>query len=114
MPIRTVLRTRLTAAMKARDASTMAAYRSALSAIANAEALPVDTMPAAGAIESSAVGVGATEATRRHLTEDDLREIVLAEIDERRQAGELLPSTATELDTRLKAEIAALQAVLES
>ena len=56
----------LTAAMRARDRVAVSAIRSALSAVANAEAVPVDTVPRAGAVEGAAVGAGAVSYT--HLT----------------------------------------------
>ncbi len=66
----------------------MAALRSALAAIENAEA--VDRGEAADrglAIEQIAIGVGATEAERRVLTEADSERIVRGEIDEREAAA---------------------------
>lgn len=67
--------------MKARDRIAVAALRSTLAAIENAEA--VDR--AAGiderlAIEQIPVGVAATEAERRVLTEGQIQDIVRAEV----------------------------------
>ncbi|MEV5835996.1 hypothetical protein [Nocardia sp. NPDC052112] len=112
VPLRERLRTALSAAMKTRDRSAITGLRSALGAIDNAEA--VDAVGTkAGAIESSAVGLGAAEARRRDLTEADIEQIVRAEIVDRHQA-------ATEYDTLgrsdhgdlLRAEAAALEAQL--
>ena len=76
------LRGALRAALKDRDAAATAALRSALSAIANAEAVdpvPVDLVPA--------VGVGAREAPRRELTDDQVVAIVRAEVTDREAAA---------------------------
>ena len=56
--------------------------------IANAEAQPVDEARptadlASGPIAGASRGLGATEAARRELDEDEVREIVRAERDER-------------------------------
>lgn len=72
--------------MKARDRRAAAALRSALAAIDNAESVDIVDLKA-GAIESSAVGLGAAEVARRHLTESDIERIVRAEIDERHAAA---------------------------
>ncbi len=79
----------LTAAMKRRDSVAMAACRSVLSAIANAEAVaqspatPTPGLPIAGAI----TGLGKGDVPRRELTPGDLATIVQAEIDERAKAA---------------------------
>lgn len=80
--VRVALSAALTAAMKRRDTGAVAALRSALGAIANAEAVdPTATgIASAGAVEASAVGVGAAEADRRELTEDEVRALVQGEI----------------------------------
>ena len=89
--IRTRLRRALGDALKARDASTVSALRSALSAIGNAEA--VDPGPTRTAGTGSAhfagpvAGLGAGEAERRHLTEADVAAIVRAEAAERGAAA---------------------------
>ncbi|MEV2219627.1 hypothetical protein AB0E01_07085 [Nocardia vinacea] len=112
VPLRERFRTALSAAMKTRDRTAMSGLRCALGAIDSAEA--IDTVDIeAGAIEGSAVGLGAAEADRRDLTEADIEQIVRAEIADRQQA-------AAEYDTLgrsdrgdlLRAEAAALQAQL--
>ena len=65
----------------------MAAYRTALSAIDNAEAVPLTDEARAGAIELSALGVGRTEAARRPLSEDEMRELVRRQAEEWRSAA---------------------------
>lgn len=87
LSLRARLRAALPVAMKARDRHAASALRSALAAIDNAEA--VDVAPSgAGAVEQSAVGLGAAEVARRELTEADIAGIVRAEIAERRSAAE--------------------------
>jgi uncharacterized protein YqeY len=85
------LRTALTEALSSRDTVAAAAIRSALSAIANAEAItPAETgsKPASSEhIAGAVAGLGATEAARRHLTEAEVAAIVLAEIGDRRSAA---------------------------
>ena len=77
----------LTAAMKARDRVAVAALRSALARVANAEAVHIDTVPRAGALHDAAVGAGAADAPRRELTEADVREVVEAEVAEHERVG---------------------------
>jgi uncharacterized protein len=86
------LRSALADAIRTRDAAAVAALRSALGAIANAEAVPPD--PAGAPVASSphvagaAAGLGAAEAERRRLTEADVEQIVRAEAAERLTAAE--------------------------
>lgn len=86
------MRRDLTAAIKARDRVAVAALRSALAAIDNAEATPVDgAVPPAAAGEHVAgalVGHGAGEAPRRELTDGEVRTIVEAEVRERVSAAD--------------------------
>jgi uncharacterized protein len=87
-PLRQRLRAALPAAMKARDRVAVAALRSTLAAIDNAEA--VEEAGSAGrslAIEQSPVGVGAAEVARRELTEAQVEHIVRAEVAEREAAA---------------------------
>ena len=63
-----------------------AALRSALSALENAEAVPVDTMPAAGAVDAAGLGAGAADAPRRELTESDERALLDEDIADLRRA----------------------------
>lgn len=109
--IRGRLRAELTAAMKRRDRAAMAACRSALGAIDNAEAQGV-AGPRAGAVEASAVGVGAAEVRRRELTEAERRAVVAAEAAERRAAADELPATVAARADELRAEAAVLAALL--
>ncbi|WP_377638935.1 hypothetical protein [Oryzobacter terrae] len=105
----------LTPAMKARDRVAVAALRSALAAVSNAEAVPVDTVPRAGAVEDAAVGAGAADAPRRELSEDDVRAVVVVEVDERvRAAAEMAGHGRLEDAQRLTAEADVLRRVLFS
>lgn len=96
----------LPGAMRARDRAAVAALRSALAAIANAEAVHVDTVPRAGAIEHAQVGAGAADAPRRDLTEDDVRAVVEAEVAEHDRAAQHL----ADVGRRDEATAAAAQA----
>lgn len=109
--LRDALRAELTAAMKRRDRVGLAACRSALGAIDNAESHGV-AAPRAGAVEAAAVGVGAAEAARRELTEDDIRAVVTAEITERLAAADQLPSNVAAHAEKLRAEAAVLERLL--
>jgi len=112
-PLRDRLRAALPAALKARDRATAATLRSTLAAIDNAEA--VDAGDAgAGAIETSAVGIGVAEVARRELTEADVAAIVRAEIAERERAAEVYAGAGrTEQATELRAAATMLAGFLE-
>lgn len=89
--MRATLRRDLTAALKARDRATVAALRSALAAIDNAEAVPVDqgkTRVAEGEhIAGAAIGAGSADVDRHQLTDSDVRAIVEKEASERSVAA---------------------------
>jgi len=83
--LRAALRHGLSTALKARDAEALAALRTAIAAIDNAEAIattdrqrPVTSADIAGASS----GVGSTEAIRRSLSIGQLRAIVCEQITE--------------------------------
>lgn len=84
--LRARMRADLTTAMKARDKDAVAALRTALAAIDNAEAVPVPAPagPAASSeyVAGTSVGLGSAEAARRELTLDDLHTVLRAQIDE--------------------------------
>lgn len=95
------LRAALTDALKARDRETANVLRSVLAAIANAEAIDAPGV-AAGAIESSPVGLGVSDVARRELTEEQIERVARAEIAEREAAartceGSGAPSEAARL-----------------
>jgi uncharacterized protein YqeY len=84
--LRAALRGDLVTAMKARDTDAVAALRTAIAAIDNAEA--VDRPDGASATTSehfagAHVGVGSTEVARRDLTLDDVQAIVSEQMAER-------------------------------
>jgi uncharacterized protein len=85
------LQAALRAALKQRDSVAVSALRTALTAIGNAEALAVPA-PQGGwpgqYVAGSVAGLGATEASRRALTEDEIAGILRAEIAERRAAAD--------------------------
>ncbi len=115
--IRQHLRDSLTRAMKARDLVAVAALRSTIAAIDNAEA--VDEAPLTpvgdGVIAQAASGLGAAEAERRTLSEDDTIHIVRAEVEERAAAADGYERAGrSERAERLRAEVAVLEAVLAS
>lgn len=88
VPLRQRLQDALPAALKARDRAAVAALRSALAAIANAEAVNGPARSDRGqAIEQTSVGVGVAEVERRVLTADQVEQIVRAEVAERQAAA---------------------------
>lgn len=103
--------------MKARDRAAVAAIRSALGAIDNAEAVDqaaaglraVDNAHLAGTVG----GLGAAEATRVALGEQEMAGIVAGEIAERREAADQYEQLGQAAEAeRLRAEAAALAALL--
>jgi uncharacterized protein YqeY len=88
--------------MKARDTTAVAALRSALSAIDNAEAVE-HTGP------TTRLGVGAADVARRELSATDVVEILRAEVAERiSAAAEYERVGRPERAARLRAEAEAL------
>jgi uncharacterized protein len=89
--LRDRLRVALPPAMRTRDAVAVAALRSALSALDNAEAVDSARAPAPGPghadLAGTVAGLGAAEVERRSLTEARMEEIVRAEIAERHAAA---------------------------
>ncbi len=116
--LRADLQAALTTAMRARDRPAVAALRSLLAAIANAEAVEVVEVrrdaqpggtPTSGPIAGAVTGLGAGDVARRELTPDDLRAVVRAEVDERVVAAEQLASGgAADRAAQLRAEVEAL------
>ncbi|MFC7621044.1 GatB/YqeY domain-containing protein [Microlunatus sp. GCM10028923] len=90
--LRDRLQRALRSALKERDRVGARAIRTALAAIANAEAVDPGSAPKAGpatdpAVAGTVKGVGAAEVARRELSADDLAAIVGREITERRRAA---------------------------
>ena len=106
----------LAGARKSRDQAAVAALRSALSAISNAEAVPLTASgPAAASsphVAGAGAGLGAGEAARRSLSPADIDDIVRAEVDERERAalGYARAGRAERAD-RLRREAEALKSV---
>ncbi|CAM3375401.1 GatB/YqeY domain-containing protein [Occultella aeris] len=121
--MRATMRRDLLVALKARDRVTVAALRSALAAIDNAEAVEVPTgregepeYPGDGpTIAGSAVGLGAAETTRRDLSEADIAAIVAREVRERTDAAlEYEAAGRTEGSARLREEAQVLSRYLDA
>jgi len=111
---RTKLRDALMAARKDRDAIRVAALRSALSAIDNAET-PEGTQLAAqssGTIANAVIGLGSAEVARRELSDDEIRDLMRAEIDERMTVVAAIETTHTERADNLRAEAAVITGLL--
>jgi hypothetical protein len=91
--LRQRISTALRAAMLAQDRIAVSALRSALAALANAEAVRTDpdadtpNAPTHPRLAGTTAGVGATDVERRVLDDDEQRRIVQAEIDERLAAA---------------------------
>ena len=104
-------------ALRGRDQVATSALRSALAAIANAEAVAASPQPAPASgsehFAGAAAGLGATEVARKELTEPAVREIVRAEIADRETAvRQYARSGHADRADRLRAEITVLQGVL--
>ena len=83
--LRAALRRGLTAALKARDSDALAALRTALAAIDNAEAVPAPATSASATsahIAGARGGLGSSEAARRQLSASELHAILRSQIDE--------------------------------
>lgn len=87
-PLHARLRRALPPALKARDRAAVAALRSALAAIDNAQAVTAPPVPRAGGVVAGAVrGLGAGDVPRRGLSTDEVAAIVRSEVDDRRAAA---------------------------
>jgi hypothetical protein len=111
---RATLREALLSARKDRDATRVAALRSALSTIDHAETpdgARVDA-PSSGTIAGGVVGLGAAGVARRELSDAQIRELVQAEIDERLAVAGQVEASHTERAATLLAEAAVLRDLL--
>ena len=108
-PLRTRLRAALLDARRARDAGSVSVVRSALAALENAEAVPIDSV--AGAIEDSPVGVGAAEAERRTLTDAEELAVLDSEIAALAEAEQVYAVRAPERAASARAGMALLGVV---
>ena len=103
--------------MKARDRAAVAGLRSALSAVANAEAVDVSHAPEPqrGPIAQAVSGVRAAEVTRRQLSETDIIETVRAEVVARVAAADEYERIGpTREATRLRSEANSLKTFIDS
>jgi uncharacterized protein YqeY len=118
--VRVRLSAALKEAMRGRDQVAVAALRSALAAIGNAEAVAADqhapeAAPGDGSphFAGAVAGLGATETARRSLSPADLNAIMQAEIGEReRAADQYAASGFTDRAERLRREATVLTSVL--
>ena len=115
--LRQRLRESLRVAMNARDPIAAAAFRSAMSAVDNAEAVDgaQAPRPAHGIVGDVRLGVGAGEVARRDLSTLDVLEVFRVEIRDRIAAAAEYQSRGRAAQaTRLKAEATALESFLET
>lgn len=113
-PLAERLAAALPAAMRARDSVAVSALRSAVAALGNAEAVPVDAAPPAGALEHARVGAGAADVPRRELDEAEVHAVVRAEVTSRDEAADRLAGHGRhEQADRLRAEAQVLRGHLE-
>jgi hypothetical protein len=91
----------------------VAALRTTLAALDNAEAVEVEEQEFGSlAIEAAPVGVGAREVARRELSEDEVARVVRAEITDRIDAAEVYEKAGRhERARRLREEAEALASV---
>jgi len=113
-----LLQAALRAALKQRDTDAVAALRTALAAIGNAEALPRSATQRGRPgqyVAGSVAGLGTTEASRRALTEDEIAGILRAEIAERRAAADQYEQAGhADRAARLRREADALAAAMHA
>jgi uncharacterized protein YqeY len=116
--LRAQLAAALPRAMKARDQAAVAALRSTLAALANAEALgvgsPVEPPTGSADVAGAALGVGDTEAVRRALAHHEVADHVLNEATQRRHPapGYHAAGQVGRAD-RLRAEAAVIRSFLD-
>lgn len=106
----------LKTAMEAHDKIAVAAIRSALAAIDNAEAVQVDhsvTTRESTGVAGGAVGLGAAEAERRSLAAADIHAVIETEINDRiAAADEYEKAGRSDAGGKLKAEADVLRGYL--
>jgi uncharacterized protein YqeY len=88
--LRAALASALPPAMRRRDRVTVTAVRSALAAVANAEAVPLPRVE--DAAPGPVVGLGASEVRRRELSEAEVAAVVRAVVTEREHGAGLYES----------------------
>jgi uncharacterized protein len=115
--LRQRLRQALVVAMKGRDSLAIAALRTTLGAIDNAEAvdIPERPIPMGGPIAGAVVGHGAGEAPRREISDRQIRALVEGEVADRESAAGDYEGLGRHGEaTRLRAESAVLIALLRN
>ncbi len=115
--LRARMRTDLTAAMKARDKDAVAALRTGLAAVDNAEAVaaPQPSGPPATSehVAGTTAGLGTAEVARRVLSLDDVHALVAAQVAERAAEADRYESLGRPDDAaRLRREAEVLRAYL--
>jgi hypothetical protein len=119
--LRAALRRGLTNAMKARDSDALAALRTAMAAIDNAEAVPLTDTVAPSAMPSASgsriagahAGAGSTEAARRQLTGAELVGILRDQVaEDTREADRYDSLGEADAADRLRRQASALAAYL--
>jgi uncharacterized protein len=106
--VRSRLQGALRAAMKDRDTVVVSALRSALAAIANAEAVPLPAAPS-----WPPAGPGGAEVSRREVAEDEAAAIAAGEAAERRAAArEYRAAGHADRADRLLSEAEAIESAL--
>jgi uncharacterized protein len=122
--VRSRLRAALRAAMKERDTVAASGLRSALAAIANAEAVSLPAAssgpPARPAAQSSphfagaVAGLGAAEVSRREVTDDEAAAIAATEAADRRAAARDYQAAGhADRADRLRREAQAIESALD-
>ena len=109
------LRESLLSARKSRDTAGVAAIRSALSAIDNAETPQADQTDTriGGPIAGAVSGVGSTEVARKILSDAEIRDLIRAEVDERLSAADQYTANGRlERASDLRSQAAVLTQVL--
>lgn len=106
--LRAAMRADLLTAMKAREKDAVTALRVALGALDSAEALPaeeLDTRIGSEHVAGASVGLGSSETARLELTLERAREVLRAELEDRRSiAIEYTEIGQTEAGEHLRAE----------
>ena len=102
--IKSILSADLKTAMKEKNDVAIKAIRSLMAAIDNAGAVFVEspkTMPMSGGIAGAMNGLGSTEIPRKELSNKDLGDIILKEIDE-------IDQTIQQINDSMRPEVALL------
>jgi uncharacterized protein len=107
------LRADLTSAMRERDRAAVTALRTALAAIANAEAPPADTASAPSGAGTGGASAGLVDHPRLELSVDDVERILRHEVADRRDTIDRIAGRGHDPEVdELQAEIAVLQRYL--